>query len=296
MTQLITPTLMKRLSRFSLSTKQSIIGGHKGEHRSRKHGSSLEFSDFRVYNIGDDLRQIDWNTYARTNKYYIKRFTDEKELLVTLFLDTTKSMFISEEKWKMVQQLAASITFMTLNHNDKFRLLSVPNQKPMNRSFFKGKALIRKTFHELEEIKMDESATTFATTLQKMSKTANLLQGVSIVISDFMEPVEPLLESLKQLQARKQQILLIQVLLSEEKSPSLTGDLKLVDIEVDTTKDVSMSRSVLELYDQKFIEHQQKIQNFARKRGMGFVSCLANEPVEQIVLNKLTGTGFLNVR
>lgn len=293
MTQMLSSSFMKRLTRFSLTTKQSIISGHKGEHRSRKHGTSLEFSDFRQYHLGDDLRQIDWNTYARTNKYYIKRFTDEKELFVTLFLDTTRSMFIVEKKWEQVKKLAASLAFLTLNHNDRFRILTGEEQYSKVRSFYKGKSLINRVNHEISDIEVDDKASYFADTLHKVVKTSNMYQGISVVVSDFLEPVEPLFETLKQLQTRKQQVLLVQVLLSEEQAPNLTGDLKLVDVEISTSKDVSMSRTVLELYDKKFSEHEQAIKTFARNRGMAFISCLANEAIEEVIIHKLAGTGFL---
>ena len=75
-----------------MQQNQNLRGQHKGSHRSQRFGASLDFSDFREYHPGDDVRQIDWNVFARTDKYFIKRFLDEQEMRVHILLDTTKSM------------------------------------------------------------------------------------------------------------------------------------------------------------------------------------------------------------
>lgn len=85
-----------KVSRLSIATSSKLRGQHKGSHRSGRFGSSLDFSDFREYTLGDDVRQVDWNVYARTEKYYIKRFLDEQEMRVHILLDATRSM--GEEK------------------------------------------------------------------------------------------------------------------------------------------------------------------------------------------------------
>ena len=94
MKDLLTSTLMYRLSRHQWQSRKMKRGLHKGGRRSNKQGTSLEFSAYRYYQPGDDLRQIDWNVFARTNKHYIKRFLDEQELIMTIYLDCSNSMKI----------------------------------------------------------------------------------------------------------------------------------------------------------------------------------------------------------
>lgn len=297
MSDLLPSNLIKRLNRFSFSSKDFVRAGHKGEHRSSRNGTSLEFSDFRIYHPGDDLRLIDWNTYARTNKYYVKRFLDEKELSVSVILDATLSMFISEEKWKLAQTISASLSLLALSNNDKFRITAIPNSDKFSHAYLKGKQNIKKVFKDISEIsRAADNSKSFAQSLTQTVKTASINQGMCIVVSDFLEPIEPLLESLKLLHASKQQILLFQILLPEEKSPTYSGDLKLVDIENKRSKDVTMSSYVLNMYDQKFTEHQKGIQDFSSKRGIGFISCSTDEPVERIIFKKLAASGIMKVR
>lgn len=109
--------LAKRLSPLSIVSRSRRLGHHKGTHRSRKTGSSLDFSDFREYHPGDDLRHIDWNVYARTEKPFIKQFLDEQEMRVHILLDPTKSMGI-EGKWDIARQLAIALSHIALKSGD----------------------------------------------------------------------------------------------------------------------------------------------------------------------------------
>ena len=100
--------LAKRLGSLSIQSRSGRLGHHKGTHRSRKTGSSLDFSDFREYHPGDDLRHIDWNVYARTDKPYIKQFLDEQEMRIHILLDPTRSMG-ADGKWNYARQLAIAL-------------------------------------------------------------------------------------------------------------------------------------------------------------------------------------------
>lgn len=104
---LIPSELYKKLGTMRLSTKSKLRGQHKGSHRSSRFGASMDFSDYRTYHMGDDVRQIDWNVFARSEKYYIKRFLDEQEMRVHLVVDATKSM-ATEGKWQLAKQLTAA--------------------------------------------------------------------------------------------------------------------------------------------------------------------------------------------
>ena len=96
--QLFQNEIFKKLMNVRIASKSKIRGHHKGSHRSHKAGASMDFSDYRAYHLGDDVRQIDWNVYARSEKYYIKRYLDEQEMRIQIVLDGTKSMIVKPEK------------------------------------------------------------------------------------------------------------------------------------------------------------------------------------------------------
>src|SRR5436309_13747271 len=92
--KILDPTFLKKLERLSLLTKRPFAGQMKGEKRSVKRGTSVEFADYREYMLGDDLRYVDWNTAARLEKLFVKLFIEEEDLYLALLLDTSRSMEI----------------------------------------------------------------------------------------------------------------------------------------------------------------------------------------------------------
>jgi len=84
-----TPNFLARLEQLRIKTRREFAGLGKGSHLSPRRGSSLEFSDFRHYALGDDFRFIDWGLYGRTDKLYIKLYKEEEDLLTYIFLDAS---------------------------------------------------------------------------------------------------------------------------------------------------------------------------------------------------------------
>jgi uncharacterized protein (DUF58 family) len=288
---LIPPVLSKRLANFKLTSKQIVRGGHKGERRSQRLGSSLEFSDYRLYSPGDDLRQIDWNTYARSQKFYIKRFLDEQELSVSVYLDCTKSMGITKEKWLRAKQLAASFTFLTLANSD--RLSFIPIASPSNAyPHTKGKAMINSVLQFIEKAAVADRDERFGQQLIKRSN-AGRKGSLNILISDFLDDPADLFLALKQMQARHQQVLLIQVVLPEEINPAYIGDLKLVDIETSNQREVWMSQKVIDNYKQLFENHTDKIKSFCQQRGMELILCPTSKSLEETIFSSLMRKGWI---
>ncbi|GAA0615225.1 DUF58 domain-containing protein [Virgibacillus siamensis] len=288
---LLSPVLSKRLANFKLTSKRIVRGGHKGERRSQRQGSSLEFSDYRLYNPGDDLRQIDWNTYARTQKYYVKRFLDEQELSVSVYLDCTKSMGVKDEKWERAKQLAAVFTFLTLTNAD--RLSFIPVGSPSNAyPYTKGRAMTNKVIDFIQETSLATGDVRFGRQLIKQANQGRK-GSLTVLISDFLDDPADLFSALKKMQARRQQVLLVQVLLPEEAYPDYIGDLQLVDIETAGRREVSMSPKVMNDYKQLFDKHLETIQSFCQKRGMDLVSCSTANSLEETIFSSLLRKGWI---
>ncbi len=291
MNALLSPVLTKRLANFKLTSKQIVRGGHKGERRSQRLGSSLEFSDYRLYSPGDDLRQIDWNTFARTNKFYIKRFLDEQELSVSVYLDCTKSMGIVKGKWLRAKQLAAACSFLTLANADRLRF--TPIASPSNTyPDTKGKAMINHVIDFIDQVSIASDVERFGQQLLHKSR-AGKKGSLTILISDFLDDPDNLFSALKQMQARHQQVLLLQVVLPEEMNPDYVGDLQLIDIETTKYREVSMSQKVIDQYKQLFENHTNQIKSFCQKRGMELIVCPTSQSVEETVFSTLMHKGWL---
>src|SRR5256712_2177527 len=104
-----TPEFLARLEQLRIKTRREYAGLGKGSHLSPRRGSSLEFSDFRHYALGDDFRYIDWGLYARTDKLYIKLFKEEEDLLTYIFLDASGSMGFPESDRKFGAAVATAL-------------------------------------------------------------------------------------------------------------------------------------------------------------------------------------------
>src|SRR5688572_6221786 len=119
-TTLLEPEFLRKLEQLSVVSKKVFQGQLKGERRSAKRGTSVEFADFRNYTLGDDLRYIDWNTFARLEKLFLKLFVEEEDLHVYMLLDGSQSMaYGSPAKFLYAKRIAAALGYIGLNNLDR---------------------------------------------------------------------------------------------------------------------------------------------------------------------------------
>src|SRR5438477_7610448 len=119
-TALLDPEFLHKLEQLELVSRKIFVGRMKGERKSKRRGSSVEFADHRNYSIGDDLRHIDWNVYGRLDKLFLKLFLEEEDLHFYVLLDTSKSMDFGEPtKLHYGRQVAAALSFIGLVNHDR---------------------------------------------------------------------------------------------------------------------------------------------------------------------------------
>src|SRR5437763_12380467 len=124
---LITPELLRRLEQFQLLAQRRAKSAGKGERRSKARGQSVEFADYRNYVAGDDFRYIDWNLYGRLDRLFLKLYEEERELPVTIFLDSSESMTFGEpRKFDFARQVAAAIGYVALCGFDRVSIQPFP--------------------------------------------------------------------------------------------------------------------------------------------------------------------------
>ena len=119
-TPLLDPEFLHKLEQLELVSRKIFVGRMKGERKSKRRGSSVEFADHRNYSIGDDLRHIDWNVYGRLDKLFLKLFLEEEDLHFYTLLDTSLSMdFGDPTKLHYGKQVAAALAFIGLVNHDR---------------------------------------------------------------------------------------------------------------------------------------------------------------------------------
>ncbi|WP_042356264.1 DUF58 domain-containing protein [Bacillus rubiinfantis] len=272
---------VSKLQMFKLSAKVRRRGIHKGGRVTNKFGSSLEFSDFRLYQPGDDIRHIDWNLYGRTQKHYIKRFLDEQEMSVSVFLDGSQSMQVIGSKWQKAKELAAVFSYIALAADDRlsFSPVTLETSKQVKR---KGAVYGKQLFLEVLQLKEKESNGTFTENFPTQLLKHNQLV---IIISDGLEELESFAALFHKLAAAKQEVRFIQLLSKQELEPSISGDVKLIDSETKESVNLTLNNSTLANYRQRVSRHCKQLEHLCRRYGFTYLFTTDESDVLQFLLH-----------
>ncbi|MGE7693291.1 DUF58 domain-containing protein [Lysinibacillus sp. NPDC094177] len=273
---------LAKISRFQVATASKLRGQHKGSHRSQRFGASLDFSDFREYHLGDDVRQVDWNVFARTDKYFIKRFLDEQEMRVHILLDTTKSMG-DQAKWTFALQIVASLGLMVLGRDDRLSFSCVQDEvKP---PFRRKGAMYRRAFLQLvTEIEQATYTNSFALgALKALPKDSTVL----FIVTDGLEPIKEWEQLLKRLPRFAGDVRILQIVTQEEISPEFSGDVRLLDRETGRDVNVTMSSKVLDTYKARRLLHEEEFEAICRRFGVRQLQLKVEDGLQHAIFQQL---------
>ena len=226
--------IYEQLSRLVIAMKQKSSQNMAGNRRSVQKGTSAEFSDFREYMPGDDLRRLDWNVYARSERMYIREYFEEKEAVVSVILDTSASMHYGKKsKAELAQDLCAVIAFLTLHHMDRLVLYD-SSQMGTPLVVSGGKNALPKVLGWLQARTFSGTETDSFSAVRQMQRRG---AGVTVIVSDFLteaatDPTQDRLEKTMQyLDFTKQRPVLLQTLCAEELRVTMDGTRNLIDME-----------------------------------------------------------------
>lgn len=283
--ELITKDYLAKLDRLVLSIREKLSQqGYSGARKSLAKGNSLEFSDFREYTAGDDLRRVDWNSYSRLDRLYLKLFVEEKQATVSLFLDNSASMGM-EKKMIYAKALAASLSYVTLQSMDKLNILSWNQGLDAKKINVHNKTRFLEIMHFLDSIQ-PFGETNLSKSIHEFSKQP-LERGISIVISDFLSE-ENWEESIKLLQYQKQDVMFIWLLSSEEKEPTLQGNIRLQDVETNVAWDMEITNSILAAYQKELSRYEAYLKELCKKRNVRFFTVVEGEPLLKVITRIVT--------
>ncbi len=287
---LLSPEFLAQLERLELVSRKIFRGRLKGERHSTRKGQSVEFADFRNYVPGDDLRFVDWNTYARLDRLFLKLFFEEEDLHFYALVDASPSMsFGTPTKLRYAQQLAAALGFVGLVRGDRVRIETL-GQESAPAPIFRGRKSVWRMQDYLASIQPDE-----ATSLAQGAKSfcvRNGGKGIVVLISDLMDK-EGYETALKYLLSRRMDIYVIQVLSAEELDPDIKGDLRLVDCEDGDAAEISASAPLLKRYRQTLAAFVDGAREFCSCRGMNYLLANNQVPVEDLVSGYLRKRGLV---
>jgi uncharacterized protein (DUF58 family) len=288
---LLDPQFLARLEQLELVSRKIFLGRMKGERRSKKKGQSVEFADYRNYVIGDDLRFLDWNLFARLDKLFIRLFMEEEDLHFYVLIDNSLSMdFGNPTKLHYAKQVAAALAFIGLVNMDRVVIEAFSNRLGPGLPAVRGKRSLWRVLGFLEKLApagqgdMKQAMRTFS--LKSSGK------GIVVVLSDFMEKAG-YEDALRYLVARQMDIYAIQILSHEEIEPEIVGDLKLVDIEDEDVAEVTVSAPLLKRYKQNLAAYRGAIHEFCSRRGVSYLFTSNQVPFDKLVMNYLRQRGLV---
>lgn len=285
---------LRKLNQLTLVASRVRSGAIKGERRSSRRGSSVEFADYRNYTAGDDLRRLDWNIYARLDKPFIKLLEEEEDLAVYVLIDASRSMDWGEgeeNKFQYALKLTAGIGSIALSSGD---LLSIGIlQGGRVASEFgpsRGQYALPRLFRFLESLEA-RSETDLNASLQSYSIQPRRA-GLVMLISDLLT-ANGHESGLRQLLGRGHEAALIHVLSPDEVDPPLAGDLQLVDIETNFEQDVSIDSGLRNLYRARLREWIQSTQADCRKHGVRYLDLVTSLSWDQALLLEMRRAGVV---
>lgn len=269
-----TKEYFQKLESLSHLLRQKLhVDGLSGEKKSQKKGSSLEFSDFRDYNLGDDLRRVDWNSYARFEKMYVKLFLEETQGEMNLFLDVSLSMN-QPEKLMYAKQLLASFAYIALCNGDCVNVFLWNETIISQKKGLRHKNQFLSLLLWLDTI----SCTGQTDFIKSLFYIGHMKKGISIVLSDFLADI-PIQKMISRLQSQKQDVLLLQLLSLEECSPSIGDAIRMKDCETGQMQDIHITPLVAKEYQKALKHHQNQIWETAQKRHALFLSTNTEVPI-----------------
>ncbi len=288
---LLSPQLLARLERLELVSRKIFRGRMKGERRSPRKGQSVEFADFRPYVAGDDLRFIDWNTFARLEKLFLKMFLEEEDLHFYALIDASGSMDFGEpSKLDYAKQLAAALGFIGLARADRVKIETL-GQSPRNPApVLRGRSSLWRMLEYLEKVESGEDVT-FSQGIRNFC-LRNSGKGVVLLISDLMDKTG-YQEGLRYLLAQQMDVYVIHLLSQEEIDPALAGDLRLVDCEDGDIAEITVSAPLIKRYKDTLDNFVGAARDFCNRRNMVYILASNQLPVEQLVVSYLRRRGLV---
>ncbi len=279
-----------------LSASKVRVGAIKGDRRSIKRGNSIEFADYRNYAPGDDLRQLDWNIYARLERPYIKLLEDEEDLTVHLILDASASMDfppegeVDQKKLLFAKRIFAGLAYVSLTSNDRLILTAINDRGSATFGPVRGRGRGMAMLRFIQDI-----AATGITDLNIMLEDyarRSRRPGMTLIISDMFSP-SGYLDGLNTLLSRGHEVAFVHVLAPEEITPALAGDLRLIDVESGVAQEVTVDAAMRNIYEQRLAAWRNEIRDECLRRAVHYFPLQTDTPWERVILSDMRRVGLV---
>jgi len=276
-----------RIKNLQLRAKTVVEGFFNGLHRSPVHGASVEFSEYRPYSTGDDLRGLDWKLYARSDRYFIKKFEDETNRRCYLVVDQSKSMGFGSLEYSKIEYartLAATLGYYLTLQRDNVGLLTfdaeVGDYIPARSRPGHLHQLLVALSKPLQGNGTDIDA--------PLKQIASLIRrrGLVILISDLLSPIDTLQTNLAYLRSRGHEVVILRTLDPAELELKLQTPSMVVDME--SGREVYLDPDAARVqYKEKFEQHRSQLQTICDSIGVDVFQLNTDQPLDDALFHVL---------
>jgi len=276
---------LRQLERLLLLLRSPVRGGLKGGRRSVKRGQSVEFADYRDYTLGDDLRQLDWNVYARLEKLFVKLFVEEEDVTITLLLDASASMATGRpEKLLFAKRAAAALGYIGLASEDRIAVSALGGRASRRQTALRGSGRVLRLLSNLSAIQPAVGPTDLVAAARHAAAQLHG-RGVVVLMSDLLDPAAD--RVIRELAATRSELIILHILSPDELDPQLEGDLRLVDTETGNGVDITADLATLDAYRSRLAAWKESFADLAARRRASYVDLSSDVPLNDLIFAEL---------
>ena len=276
--------IMRRLERLQLVSNRTHGAASHGGRRSKQRGTSVEFADYREYTRGDDLRQIDWNVYGRSERLFVKLREDEESLTVHLLIDCSRSMdFGRHNKLHYARRLGAALGYAALASQDRVQAAGFSERIMNVMPVLRAKGQTGRLFNFLADLR-PAGGTDLGNALRTYA-SMHRRSGLIVLISDLLSPGG--LEGIAALLDRGFEAILLHVLDPIETDPDATGEVELYDRETGEKLRMSLDAPTIEAYRRRLTNWLDETEAFCAKRLVRYLTVSTAMPLDELVFRQL---------
>lgn len=280
-TATIDPAAIMQIENLQLRAKVVVDGFYSGLHRSPLHGASVEFSEYRDYSPGDDPRSLDWKLFARSDRYFIKKFEEETNRHCHLVVDQSRSMgfgSIAYSKMEYVRTMAATLAYFLTLQRDQVGLMTVNESiteriPPGNQT-----GHLRRLLAALAK-DVEGNATNLLLPLEQVAALTRR-RGLVILLSDCLTEIDSISRGLQLLRSRRHEVIVLQSLDPAEQVFAMNEPTTVVDMESGRRMNIDPTTAA-NSYHEAFSQHQQSLRDACEECGVHFHQVSTDEPLQE---------------
>jgi len=289
------PVVISKLKTLELKARMVVEGFKVGLHRSPYHGFSVEFSEHRPYMQGDALKNVDWKVFAKSEKYYIKQFEEETNLISHIFVDASKSMQFKHSgkvsKIDYAAILAAALAYVMINQQDSVGLAIYSDKVHTYLPPKSNRVYLRTLLSALNQIQPGGTTATskcLDSIAEKIKK-----RGLTIIISDFFDDIDSILTALKHIHYKKNEVIVFQILDPIEKSFGFDRDSIFVDLE-SGEQITTQPHQIQQAYQEAMNEYLNKLKSECLNFGIEYNLIDTSQPFDKALMSYFAKRSKMN--